>query len=224
MNIGSVLRWICGIVLILFSAYHFLRFLILMIIGGDSVIEANGLLGNLIVMFLQLLVLVAGLLFLPPTNKFIRKKLGFKIPVAKKVEKSENASKFFEGLGRVIKKHPFLVIFFSLIAIGAIISSINDTDSSTTSREPNYLDACTMSQIFVERNLKAPSTAEYPETCSEMKIYRIVDENGTNTNICTVTSYVDAQNSFGAMIRSKYYVRMQYTGDDKWIPLEVVIS
>lgn len=68
----------------------------------------------------------------------------------------------------------------------------------------NRSDACFMSQKLVRQNLKAPSTAEFlmwtEENCK-------VAHNGASW---TVTSFVDSQNGFGAMIRSDYVARMSY--------------
>lgn len=65
-------------------------------------------------------------------------------------------------------------------------------------------DACFMSQKLVKQNLKAPSTADFPiwseENC------KVTHSNNT----WTVTSFVDAQNGFGAMIRTDYVAQMTY--------------
>lgn len=73
-----------------------------------------------------------------------------------------------------------------------------------------------MAQIFIRRQLKAPSTAKFPP-CSDMNI--------THTgNTWFVRSYVDAQNSFGAMLRNGFLVEMDYRPiEDKWYPLDVQI-
>lgn len=66
-----------------------------------------------------------------------------------------------------------------------------------------------MSHDFVKNQLKAPSTAKFPwydDSC--------VDSLGNSRY--RVTSYVDAQNSFGAMLRSNYICELEYVGNDKW--------
>lgn len=55
----------------------------------------------------------------------------------------------------------------------------------------------TDAQDAVKEELKAPSTAKFPW---DYESY--VTDNGDGTY--TVTSYVDAENSFGAKIRSKF--------------------
>lgn len=67
-----------------------------------------------------------------------------------------------------------------------------------------------MSRRFVERALVAPSTAKFPGGTSSEVSSRIVGE-------CKflVSAYVDAQNSFGAMIRTRYTIEMEYLPDSK---------
>lgn len=69
-----------------------------------------------------------------------------------------------------------------------------------------------MSRHFVERGLLAPSTAKFPSFNSEgVRVAQI--------SPCKfqVVAYVDAQNGFGAMIRSMYMIDMEYLPDsDSW--------
>lgn len=58
-------------------------------------------------------------------------------------------------------------------------------------------DAYYYSQPFVERGLKAPATAEFPYA-SEVSARALGD------CMFQVEAYVDAQNSFGAMLRTRY--------------------
>lgn len=62
-----------------------------------------------------------------------------------------------------------------------------------------------ISQSFVEKSLKSPSTAVFPNISKEGISVQYLGE-------CTheVFAYVDAQNSFGGMIRTRYYARVRY--------------
>lgn len=60
------------------------------------------------------------------------------------------------------------------------------------------------SQLIVNDQLKAPKTAEYP-SASEWSIF-------SDLEIVRVASYVDAQNSFGAMIRSEFMITFDHNG------------
>lgn len=94
----------------------------------------------------------------------------------------------------------FAVFLLVFLAIGLVLqSNMPHVDAAATRS-----DACFMSQKLVRQNLKAPSTAEFPmwteENCK-------VTHNGASW---TVTSFVDSQNGFGAMIRSDYVAKMTY--------------
>lgn len=61
---------------------------------------------------------------------------------------------------------------------------------------------------YVELYLKAPSTAKFPYY-EEFSAWQTPE----NKDVWEVTGYVDAQNSFGAMIRSNWYVKIHVFGD-----------
>ena len=69
--------------------------------------------------------------------------------------------------------------------------------------------AWTMAKEFVTEQLRAPSTADFPW---------IREEWVKQTGECAfqVIGHVDAQNGFGAMIRSKWIVNLTYLGDGRW--------
>lgn len=68
--------------------------------------------------------------------------------------------------------------------------------------------AFVMSQEFVKRNLKAPSTAEFPWITDDQVAIATKPDCGFR-----VLGWVDAQNGFGAQIRSKYRVDMKLLDD-----------
>lgn len=82
--------------------------------------------------------------------------------------------------------------------------------SSSTSSSPNGDDvgAYVACQQWVEEQLKAPSTAEFPTTSS-------VDISNKGAQ-WTVNGYVDAQNGFGAMIRTDFTCTATHTGDGNY--------
>lgn len=111
---------------------------------------------------------------------------------------------------RARKNGIFLLIFGALIII-ALFAAILDPNRIQAVNSAGRSDACFMSQKFVRQNLKAPTTAEFPDW---------TQENCQTTHAgdtWTVTSYVDSQNGFGAMIRSDYTANMTYHPDrDTW--------
>lgn len=83
----------------------------------------------------------------------------------------------------------------------------------------NEATAYVMSQQFVERQLRAPATADFPSWPDEYQVQTLGN--------CKykVRSYVDAQNGFGALIRSNYSaVLVLHPENDSWSALEVNIS
>ena len=65
------------------------------------------------------------------------------------------------------------------------------------------------SKDAVLANLKSPATAEFPGTILESDQWVV----NKNKKTYKVSSYVDAQNSFGAMIRSNVLVEFSWNGD-----------
>jgi hypothetical protein len=60
-----------------------------------------------------------------------------------------------------------------------------------------------MARQFLEKKLKAPATAKHP-WCGDAQIIE------TAPGQFTVTSHVDAQNSFGALIRTHYTAKLSF--------------
>lgn len=94
-----------------------------------------------------------------------------------------------------------IVLFFLIVII--LISSFANRKSV---REIDPERAFLMSHYFVMQNLKSPSTADFP-----LYDYRAINLGG---NQWSVTSYVDAQNSFGATIRTNYRVFITFQGGE----------
>lgn len=82
----------------------------------------------------------------------------------------------------------------------------------------NDIPAFVMSQDFVRKNLKAPSTADFPSMASDgVQVHYLGN--------CTheILAYVDADNSFGTKLRTKYYIKIQRKKgtDDEWRVLKL---
>jgi len=91
-------------------------------------------------------------------------------------------------------------------------SASKDTDLSN--------EAFIQCKNFVSENLKSPSSADFP--FMDFKAWRF--DNSTYV----IKSYVDAQNSFGAQIRSNWHCKIQYQDGEKsdqtnWKLLELEI-
>ncbi len=83
------------------------------------------------------------------------------------------------------------------------------TGCGTSSDEFDEFDAQVVAESEVKERLKSPSTADfspYRETS--------ITQDG---NEWRVEGWVDAQNGFGAIIRSEYTVKFTMTGEDTYI-------
>lgn len=106
----------------------------------------------------------------------------------------------------------FLFVGFLIYSAFSIATWANH-DSGTPSTESAKTDrdlsteAYVISQGYVKRILKAPATADFP----------LLDYTAKKTDgaqIYTVHGYVDADNSFGAKIRSYWDTLLMYKGGD----------
>ncbi|TDH35721.1 hypothetical protein E2A64_10315 [Pseudohoeflea suaedae] len=93
--------------------------------------------------------------------------------------------------------------FFLPALLVIVITAYSGGSDKPGSKSSNCSDttAFVMSQKFVRRALKAPSTAEFPYMSDDGVM---VSKQG-NCRF-TVHGYVDAQNGFGAQIRTRYMV------------------
>jgi len=105
------------------------------------------------------------------------------------------------------------VIFGSIIftIIFIIISANQSRSASNIYPIMGNTDAFLVAKEFVSQKLKAPSTAKFPNSNHAEII-------NTGYNRWRVTSYVDAQNTFGAMIRNNFTVLLSYNDStNEWL-------
>jgi hypothetical protein len=87
--------------------------------------------------------------------------------------------------------------------------------------ENELITAYSMAQVFVERNLKSPKSADFPTMNDPM--VRILKEDRPNEYF--VTGYVDSKNSFGVDVRTRYTIIMRYHPEnDNWETLSLVFG
>ena len=72
-------------------------------------------------------------------------------------------------------------------------------------------------KTIVKNNLKSPSTAEFPNN-DVFEVKEISD------NIYRVVGYVDAENGFSAMIRTKFIIEIKQIKKEVYITNDVVFS
>ena len=110
-------------------------------------------------------------------------------------------------------------IIFVLLAVGSTDNNNGGSGRSSKPRDPNAWKtednksmAYIMMEGFVKRRLKAPSTAEFPGVF-DGKLDHVSSLGGQKYRI---VSYVDAQNSFGAQIRTRFIGEIQQISEDEW--------
>lgn len=127
------------------------------------------------------------------------------MPKIKHVKKIEEKTKVKDK-----KKYGF-VIFFIIIVLGFITligtctrSCINSIGERSGIDSIEFeIKASRYAKEFIKLNLKSPSTAEF----SDVRVWLCADST------VVVKGNVDSQNSFGAMLRSGFYVKMKWYND-----------
>lgn len=119
---------------------------------------------------------------------------------------------------KTLKGKIFAVLLAVIVGVPIIAGLMGYKSPARLAASVDRSDACFMAQKFVRQNLKAPTTAEFPtwteENCKATK----------SGDTWKVRSFVNAQNSYGAMIRSDYGVEMRYNpGSDNWTLLDIAI-
>lgn len=120
-----------------------------------------------------------------------------------------------------------LLILFMLSFISRAFDNNQSTKTQSSPEEiaakqqvSDSIDARTYAKLYVEKSLKAPSTAKW-QNVMDFAVAPLKDREGkTIKDIWEVSGYVDAQNSFGAMIRTQWYVKLKKIGNS-WTLLEI---
>ncbi len=85
--------------------------------------------------------------------------------------------------------------------------------------ENRSVEAQVMSEDFVDDRLRAPATAAFPGPWDVM-----VDRVNLDREVYVVRSHVDAENGFGAQIRTLYVAKLRHVGDGNWRLLELTFD
>lgn len=80
------------------------------------------------------------------------------------------------------------------------------------------IEAYVMSQGFMKQRLKSPGSAKFPS----------YSENGVNVEpqgdcIYAVVAFVDSENSFGALLRTRYSIEVEYLPSERsWTARDLI--
>jgi galactitol-specific phosphotransferase system IIB component len=115
-----------------------------------------------------------------------------------------------------VKASPFLFDTFLFDVDKKVLDSINP---DAWKKEDRSFYAKSYIEGLIKTQLKSPSTAKFPGTLDTDYVIRQLDDQ-----MYVVSSWVDSQNSFGAMIRTKYLGSVQQVAKEKWevIDLEIL--
>lgn len=105
----------------------------------------------------------------------------------------------------------FGIALGAIILVGVLIGSWEPTAPNPNEDCNDSVMAYIMSQRFVEQRLRSPSTAEFPWASADG-----VDARPLGNCRHSISAYVDAENGFGAMIRSHYTATVRHTGGGRW--------
>lgn len=95
---------------------------------------------------------------------------------------------------------PQILLWCVVIAI-SVLGIVLINHSEETNKNDPY-QAYVFSQSLVKEKLKSPKSAKFPWYSDDF-----IKEKG---NVVTVSAYVDAENSFGATIRTKYVATITF--------------
>ncbi len=99
---------------------------------------------------------------------------------------------------------------FAVFLVGGLLTQNFGGDRDASGRPcGDPTNAYFMSETFIEKRLKAPSSASFSG-------YRKAIIKRLACRKWHVIAYVDAQNSFGAKIRTYYEVILLFDGDETW--------
>lgn len=142
-----------------------------------------------------------------------------KISEFTKLTKQERKLVPFNQLPWPNKYIPLIVLAFIIFGLGTCVrDSINNPTPEVKSVDTLMLqvNAKTLAEQSVKLLLKSPSSAEFPS--EEQNFWFSAD------SIAIVKGAVDAQNTFGAMLRTTFYVKLKWTGDSdnisNWLVLD----
>jgi hypothetical protein len=128
---------------------------------------------------------------------------------------------FTDGETTTIKKNEsnVKIVFFIILIVGIFVlfkvctGGNNRTGDSVVNtpwdEKDNTVGAWVYTKMYVEQNLKSPRTAKFP-----WDFTKHVQRDGTTYMI---SSYVDSQNAFGAMIRTHFNATVKEVSEDRWV-------
>jgi hypothetical protein len=127
----------------------------------------------------------------------------------KKQLKSKQTMYLFGGIMLIM-----MFLFFNNFHSSDMTNDKIENDTKTVTIEDAKTYGYTVCEDVVKQYLKAPASADFP--------WLPINANKIDNNLYSVTSYVDAQNGFGAKIRTYFVCKVKYDDvDDVWTVTKV---
>lgn len=114
-----------------------------------------------------------------------------------------------------------IIIVGALVAAAVVPSRRGAPETAEPSVSTLEMRACDAAQRAVRAELRAPATATFPGCAMGADQYRIGFTDDRSQ--IYVFGHVDAENAFGAMIRTQFAVEMRNAGGE-FIPTEVALG
>lgn len=101
-------------------------------------------------------------------------------------------------------------IFIFILFVLAQAAKDQKQEKTTNNIKPDSEIAYVIAQNYISISLKSPSTADFPA----LDYHYSMPDSVTYI----ISSYVDSQNGFGAMIRTNYKITLRYNGGETGNP------
>lgn len=118
-----------------------------------------------------------------------------------------------EQYRREARKKPLPPLVVIVVLAGTILLLSVPFFLSEKPDVPDSYDAAKMCEDFVKDRLKTPGAAKFPDP------YDLRDKGfltSVGENRFTVKSWVDSQNSYGALLRTRFTCSVRYIGKNRW--------
>lgn len=120
------------------------------------------------------------------------------------------------------RKHPIMTLLIVLIIVPIVVSQIIAPESPKLTpaeefanqiKEDKFQSARILAKSYIEKiPLTSPSTAKYNPPTTKV--------DPQNPNLFEVSSYIDSQNGFGAMVRTYWSMKLEFIGKDDQVSIE----
>jgi len=133
------------------------------------------------------------------------------------VQEKEKTKEVNQGDKYIVVKLLFVLVCI-IVIIYSVVSIFNTSTKTTSKSSPEDYkrEAYVMSQEFIQKQLKSPSTAKFP---SYYEINVIQTDNRYK-----VEAYVDSGNSFGAIVRTNYRMILERNDNESWTKISCDIE